>query len=91
MILEEMNKRIQRMELLTRINSMMITDEQGNRRPLLRMNEDDIEFVDDEVSPSEYADDKVSFLQKVLQKIPLLKAGAEKKNKVEETDFINYG
>lgn len=91
MILEEMNKRIQRMELLTRINSMMITDEQGNRRPLLRMNEDDIEFVDDKVSPSEYADDKVSFLQKVLQKIPLLKAGAEKKNKVEETDFINYG
>lgn len=91
MILEEMNKRIQRMELLTRINSMMITDEQGNKRPLLRMNEDDIEFVDDKVSPSEYADDKVSFLQKVLQKIPLLKAGAEKKNKVEETDFINYG
>lgn len=91
MILEEMNKRIQRMELLTRINSMMITDEQGNRRPLLRMNEDDIEFVDDKVSPSEYADDKVSFLQKVLQKIPLLKAGAEKKNKVEEVDFINYG
>lgn len=86
-----MNKRIQRMELLTRINSMMITDEQGNKRPLLRMNEDDIEFVDDKVSPSEYADDKVSFLQKVLQKIPLLKAGAEKKNKVEETDFINYG
>ena len=91
MILEEMNKRIQRMELLTRINSMMITDEQGNKRPLLRMNEDDIEFVDDKVSPSEYADDKVSFLQKVLQKIPLLKSGAEKKNKVEETDFINYG
>ena len=91
MILEEMNKRIQKMELLTRINSMMITDDQGNRRPLLRMNEDDIEFVDDKVSPSEYADDKVSFLQKVLQKIPLLKAGAEKKNKVEETDFINYG
>ena len=91
MILEEMNKRIQRVELLTRINSMMITDEQGNKRPLLRMNEDDIEFVDDKVSPSEYADDKVSFLQKVLQKIPLLKAGAEKKNKVEETDFINYG
>ena len=91
MILEEMNKRIQRMELRTRINSMMITDEQGNKRPLLRMNEDDIEFVDDKVSPSEYADDKVSFLQKVLQKIPLLKAGAEKKNKVEETDFINYG
>ncbi len=91
MILEEMNKRIQKMELLTRINSMMITDEQGNKRPLLRMNEDDIEFVDDKVSPSEYADDKVSFLQKVLQKIPLLKAGAEKKNKVEETDFINYG
>lgn len=86
-----MNKRIQRMELLTRINSMMITDEQGNKRPLLRMNEDDIEFVDDKVSPSEYADDKVSFLQKVLQKIPLLKAGAEKKTKVEETDFINYG
>lgn len=86
-----MNKRIQRMELLTRINSMMITDEQGNRRPLLRMNEDDIEFVDDKVSPSEYADDKVSFLQKVLQKIPLLKTGSEKKTKVEETDFINYG
>ncbi len=91
MILEEMNKRIQRMELLTRINSMMITDEQGNKRPLLRMNEDDIEFVDDKVSPSEYADDKVSFLQKVLQKIPLLKTGSEKKTKVEETDFINYG
>ena len=90
MILEEIDRRLQKMELLTRINSMMITDEQGNRRILLRVNEEDLEFVDDKVSPDEYTD-KLAFLQKILQKIPLLKAGSENKTKLEPTDFINYG
>lgn len=90
MILEEIDRRLQKMELLTRINSMMITDEQGNRRILLRVNEEDLEFVDDKVSPDEYTD-KLAFLQKIIQKIPLLKAGSENKTKLEPTDFINYG
>lgn len=90
MILEEIDRRLQKMELLTRINSMMITDEQGNRRILLRVNEEDLKFVDDKVSPDEYTD-KLAFLQKIIQKIPLLKAGSENKTKLEPTDFINYG
>ncbi len=90
MILEEIDRRLQKMELLTRINSMMITDEQGNRRILLRVNEEDLEFVDDKVSPYEYTD-RLAFLQKIIQKIPLLKAGSENKTKLEPTDFINYG
>lgn len=90
MILEEIDRRLQKMELITRINSMMITDEQGNRRILLRVNEEDLEFVDDKVSPDEYTD-KLAFLQKIIQKIPLLKAGSENKTKLEPTDFINYG
>lgn len=90
MILEEIDRRLQKMELLTRINSMMITDEQGNRRILLRVNEEDLKFVDDKVSPDEYTD-RLAFLQKIIQKIPLLKAGSENKTKLEPTDFINYG
>ena len=69
---------------------MMITDEQGNRRILLRVNEEDLKFVDDKVSPDEYTD-RLAFLQKIIQKIPLLKAGSENKTKLEPTDFINYG
>ena len=77
MILEEIDRRLQKMELLTRINSMMITDEQGNRRILLRVNEEDLKFVDDKVSPDEYTD-RLAFLQKIIQKNSLAKSRVRK-------------
>jgi len=88
--LEELELKVKKLEMLSQLNSMIITDEQGNRRPLLKMNENDIEYVDEEVSIDEYSEDKVAFINKILQKIPLVKKGSEKKSKLEEKDFIQY-
>ena len=88
--MEAMNSRLQKLELVAELNSLSFVNEDGTREAILKVNIEDLEYINDKVSPTEYENDRVGFLMKVKSKMPLLRAGSEKKERLEEKDYIQY-
>ena len=86
---ENLKTRLKKLELLSEINGLYFLDKDENRNSLVRINLQDFEYINELISPTEY-EDKMSFLFKLKNRIPLLKKSSEKKDKFEPEDFIEY-
>ncbi len=86
---KEQAHQMKKMEIIYTLDSLRYEDSSGSLKPLVKMNGGGIDYIADVVSPSEYID-QVAFLEKLLEKLPLLRNGAEKKEKLEERDFVFY-
>ena len=85
-----MNNRLQKLEIIAELNSLSFYEENGEKASLIKVNLEDIEYINDKISPTEYESDRLGFLNKVRSKMPLLRAGSEKKERLEEKDYIQY-
>ena len=87
--MQTIENRLKIMELVAELNSLAIEKEDGSKEALVRVNIEDIEYINEAISPVEYTD-KVAFLKKIRTKIPLLKIGSENKEELSIKDYIQY-
>lgn len=86
MNLKEIQNELTKYQLMTRVNSLVET---STGRRLATFSLEELLYVDENISKTEYSDLK-EFIKKLLEGTPLLRTGSEDKEEVSESDFIFY-
>ena len=84
--MDSLSNKIEEARIMCEVNALT---EKNTGERLVIFTLDEVKFINSKISSTEYVSLN-SFIRKLIFHIPLIKAGSEKKEELEDSDFIYY-